>query len=73
MLNACVNANLSMDEDEEVLDLCQAMEVLQERAANNAHVNDLKNLMETMNLTSEKAMDALRIPEQERKELRHLL
>ncbi|MDO5295746.1 MAG: hypothetical protein Q4F00_03750 [bacterium] len=36
-------------------------------------LNDLKNLMETMNLTADNAMNALRVPESERSKFRRML
>lgn len=36
VLNSCVNANLAMNENEEVLDVCEAIQVLNQRAADRA-------------------------------------
>ncbi len=73
LLNACVNAKLDVNESEEVLDVCKAIEDLQERAANATYVRNVRNLMETMDWSSERAMDALRVPEQKRVDLRPML
>ncbi len=77
LLKACVNVNLDVKEREEVLDVCKAWEDMQERAANKAtnatYARTVRNLKETMNLSSEEAMDAIRVPEQQREEVRSLL
>ena len=52
VLNACVNANLTMKKGEEVLDVCQAIQTIADRAAEQKRMDTLldnvKKLMERM-------------------------
>ncbi len=77
VLNACVSANLTMKQDEEVLDVCQAIQTIADRAEEKGRIEALcltvKNLMQNLELPAEKAMDILGIPETDRKALSSLL
>lgn len=61
--------------DKEVSDMCNLSKGVEERGirmgmqqgAQQAMLNSIQNLMETMNLAADKAMDALRIPDEDRK------
>ncbi len=73
LLNACVNANLEFTANEEVLDLCQAIEILQERAADKREEEVLERsmryIMDATGWSSDKAKEVLHISDQERKGL----
>lgn len=73
VLNACVNANLTMEKDEEVLDVCQAIQIIADRAAEQKRMDTLldnvKKLMEKMGWSAEQSMDVLSIPESDRNSL----
>ncbi|MBO5524556.1 MAG: Rpn family recombination-promoting nuclease/putative transposase [Roseburia sp.] len=73
VLNACVNANLTMKKDEEVLDVCQAIQTIADRAAEQKRMDTLldnvKKLMEKMGWSAEQSMDVLSIPESDRNSL----
>lgn len=73
VLNTCVNANLIIKEGEEVLDVCQAIQIIAERAAEQTRIetllNNVKNLMENMGWSAEQSMDVLSISESDRKSL----
>lgn len=73
VLNTCVNANLTIKEGEEVLDVCQAIQTIAERAAEQMRIETLldnvKNLMEKMGWSVEQSMDVLSISESDRKSL----
>lgn len=73
VLNACVNANLTMNEGEEVLDVCQAIQTIADRAAEQKRMDTLldnvKKLMEKMGWSAEQSMDVLSIPESDRNSL----
>ena len=74
VLNVCVNANLSMNQDEEVVDVCKAIEVIAERAAEKAAkeerirtlMDTVRKLMDKMEWTAEQTMDMLSISEADR-------
>lgn len=77
VLNTCVSANLAVHEDEEVIDVCGAIQTIADRAAKrateqtriNTLLDNINNLMEKMGWSSEQAMDMLGIPEDEREVL----
>ena len=73
VLNACVNANLTMKKGEEVLDVCQAIQTIADRAAEQKRLDTLldnvKKLMERMGWAAEQSMDVLSIPESDRNSL----
>ena len=73
VLNACVNANLTMKKGEEVLDVCQAIQTIADRAAEQKRIDTLldnvKKLMERMGWSAEQSMDVLSIPESDRNSL----
>ena len=73
VLNACVNANLTMKKGEEVLDVCQAIQTIADRAAEQKRMDTLldnvKKLMERMGWSAEQSMVVLSIPESDRNSL----
>lgn len=77
VLNQCVNAKLRLKENEEVVDVCQALEDLQKEAANNERIttllNGIKSLMEKMDWTAEQSMDMLNVSETDRKQLARMM
>lgn len=42
--------------------MCKAMEDMRNETAERTKIEDLKNLMETLKLTAQQAVDALKIP-----------
>ncbi|MCD7846303.1 MAG: Rpn family recombination-promoting nuclease/putative transposase [Oscillospiraceae bacterium] len=78
VLNACTRADIAMSENQEVIDMCEAIQVLNQRAAEKAatqaatqtriamRIADIKNLMDAMGWTAEQAMDILKVPEEDR-------
>ena len=73
VLNACVNANLTMKKGEEVLVVCLAIQTIADRAAEQKRMDTLldnvKKLMERMGWSAEQSMDVLSIPESDRNSL----
>ena len=71
VLNTCVNAKLTMQGNEEAINVCEAIRKMNEEAAEkatakateNAQLAGIKNLIKNLNLTAEQAMAALGIPE----------
>lgn len=70
VLNACVNAKLTIKSDEEAIQVCEAIRKMNEeaveKATENAQLEGIKNLIKNLNLTAEQAMAALDIPEHDR-------
>lgn len=66
VLNVCVNANLPVSQDEEGIDVCKAIEVIAERAAEQERIDIIRKLMDKMEWTAEQAMDILSISEVDR-------
>ena len=66
VLNACVNAKLTIKSDEEAIHVCEAIRKMNEEATENAQLEGIKNLIKNLNLTAEQAMAALDIPEHDR-------
>ncbi len=73
VLNACVSANLTMKQDEEVLDVCLAIQTIADNAADKRQIETLlqsiKNLMQTMGWTAEQTMDNMKVSAADRKAL----
>ncbi len=81
LLNSCVKAGIEIKQDEEEIDVCQAIEEMkmEERlegrieGAREKLLQNLGSLMKTLGLTPEQAMDALQVPESDRLEYWALL
>lgn len=77
VIEACTNNKLKMEEDEEDVNMCQAIiEMCQderEEGRLECSVEHIKNLMGFLKCTAEKAMDVLKIPESERIKCRERL
>lgn len=77
VLNACVGAKLTMDKREEAMDVCLAIQQMEQRAAEAAAekerisilLKSIKNLMEKLGWTADHAMDILEVSESDRKEI----
>lgn len=73
VLNACVGAKITVNKGEEAVDVCLAIQQMNEEAAQKERISTLlqsiKNLMNNLGLTVEQAMDALSISEKERKSI----
>ncbi len=83
VLNACVNAKLTMQKDEEVLNVCLAIQTMNQRAREDGQregrkegrkegqveslLRCVKSLMHSTGMSAEQAMDALAISEDDRK------
>ncbi|MDO4266955.1 MAG: hypothetical protein Q4C73_00690 [Eubacteriales bacterium] len=73
VLNACINVGLKADEKEEGVKMCEAIRQMTEEAEvkgraegrEESKLTDIRSLMETLRLTAEQAMAALKIPERE--------
>lgn len=73
VLNACVNANLTMKKEEEVLDVCEAIQMIADRKAEREKLETLlrtvKTLMRKTGWSAEQTMDNMDVPDDERKVL----
>lgn len=71
VLNVCVNASLTMGESEVELNVCQAIQTLNQRAEEKGRIENLiqniRNLMESMGWTAEETMNNLKVSESDRK------
>ena len=59
--------------EEEVSRMCNLSEGVEQKGIQQALTESIKNLMDTMNMTSKEAMDALKIKEEERSRYAELL
>ncbi len=77
VLNGCVGAKIAVKEDEEAVDVCLAIQQMNEEAAQKERISTLfaniKNLMEKMGWSAEQSMDVLSISDSDRKALWQLL
>lgn len=77
ILNACVGANLRMERDEEVLDVCEAIQGIAAEAAAEERIATLattiKTIMEKMGMTAEQSMAFLEVSENDCKMITPLL
>lgn len=73
VLNYCANVKLKLPPGEEEVDVCKAWEDMRQEAEEKAEertlLKNLRSLMETLHLSAEQAMEALKVPEAERVEL----
>ncbi|MCD8115908.1 MAG: Rpn family recombination-promoting nuclease/putative transposase [Oscillospiraceae bacterium] len=71
VLNACTNAEIAISENKEVIDVCQAIQVMNQRAEEKGHISTLieniQNLMASTGWTLEQTMEKLKISEDDRK------
>ena len=77
VLNACVGAKIAVKEGEEAIDVCLAIEQMNEEAAQKERIftlfANIKNLMEKMGWSAEQSMDVLSVSDSDRKALWQLL
>lgn len=77
VLNACVGAKIAVREGEEAIDVCLAIQQMNEEAAQQERISTLfaniKNLMEKMGWSAEQSMDVLNVSDSDRKALWQLL
>ncbi len=77
VLNACVGAKIAAKEGEEAIDVCLAIQQMNEEAAQKERISTLftniKNLMEKMGWSAEQSMDVLSVSDSDRKALWQLL
>jgi hypothetical protein len=82
LINGITGSGIEYNKDEEVVDVCLAIELMKQEAAEKAAaeatlkareetrkeamITSIRNLMETLKLTADQAMAALKIPEDER-------
>lgn len=77
VLNACAGAKISVKEGEEAIDVCLAIQQMNEEAAQKERISTLfaniKNLMGKMGWSAEQSMDVLSVSDSDRKALCQLL
>ncbi len=77
VLNACVGAKIAVKEGEEAVDVCLAIQQMNEEAAQKERISTLfaniKNLMEKMGWSAEQSMDVLSVSDSDRKAIWQLL
>lgn len=81
VLNACVGARIAVNEGEEAIDVCLAIQQMNEEAAQEAAQKEristlfanIKNLMEKMGWSAEQSMDILSVSDNDRRTLLQLL
>ena len=77
VLNACVGAKLTMEKGKEAMDVCQAIEEMNQNAAEKERISTLlksiEKLMEKAGWSAEHSMDVLDVSERDRKELKLLI
>jgi hypothetical protein len=74
LINGITGSGIEYNKDEEVVDVCLAIELMKQEAAEEAAekareestITSIRNLMDTMKWTADQAMAALKITEEER-------
>lgn len=70
VLNTCVGAKIAVKEGEEAIDVCLAIQQMNEEAAQKERISTLlrsvRNLMDNLGLTAEQAMNAIGVSEKDR-------
>lgn len=73
VLNYCANVNLKLPPGEEEVDVCKAWEDMKQEVAKQTDemrlLKDLKNIIEELHITVERAMEILKVPETNQAEL----
>lgn len=73
VLNACVGAKIAIKKGEEAVDVCFAIQQMNEEAAQKERVatllSSVKSLMEKMGWSAEQSMDVLNVSENDRRSL----
>ena len=64
--NRPAETRLPVSQDGQVVDVCKAIEVIAERAAEQERIDIIRKLMDKMEWTAEQAMDILSISEVDR-------
>ena len=65
LINETTNSNIEIPKGAKEVNLCIAIEGMKKKAADKAIVIAIKNLMDSMKLTAQQAMDALKISSDE--------
>jgi hypothetical protein len=85
LINGITGSGIEYNKDEEVVDVCLAIELMKQEAAEEAAekareetrkegmITSIRNLMDTMKWTADQAMTALKIPEEDRENCSKLL
>ncbi|MBD5460836.1 MAG: hypothetical protein HDR26_07835 [Lachnospiraceae bacterium] len=77
VLNACVGAKLTMEKGKGAMDVCQAIEEMNQNASEKERISTLlksiEKLMEKAGWSAEHSMDVLDVSERDRKELKLLI
>ena len=73
VLNASVKANLTIEADKEVVNVCKAIEDLKAEAVEKEQLRGIKNLMHNLHWTAEQAAAAWGIPPEDTKKLLKML
>ena len=73
VLNASVKANLTIETEREVVNVCKAIEDLKAEAVEKEQLRGLKNLMHNLHLTADQAAAAWGIPPEDTKKLLKML
>ncbi len=73
VIRVCTNTNIQFDEKAEVVDVCKAVQEMNEKARLETLKNDVRNVMEFFKVSVEEAMKALKIGEEDQAVLMKLI
>ena len=73
VIRECTNTNIQFDEKAEVVDVCKAVQEMNEKARLETLKNDVRNVMEFFKVSVEEAMKALKIGEEDQAVLMKLI
>ncbi|MBQ8637604.1 MAG: hypothetical protein IJ468_00380 [Lachnospiraceae bacterium] len=73
VINTVTGSGLKFNTNPEVKNVCEAIEGMKRTARVKGRLEDVRNLMKTMNLTQEQAIAALQIPEDEQVRMQEII
>ncbi len=73
VLTTVTNIKVTFPKEEKEADMCKAIEDMKREARDKTLMDSIRNLMETMKLTADQAMEALKIPSKDQKRFAKML
>lgn len=65
VINMATNSEIAFEESEENIDMCQAIKEMRQDERESTTLNAIKSVMESFQVTAERAMRSLKVPEEE--------
>lgn len=77
VIRNCTNTDITIDEKDEVIDLCKAVQDMTDKARNEGRLENLreniKNVMDSLHMTTEDAMKVLKVSTEDQTALKEMI